>query len=37
MNEFEIDKYINDRLDNQIEWYDQKSSYHQTWFKILKS
>ena len=37
MNEFEIDKYINDRLDNQIEWYDQKSSHHQMWFKILKS
>jgi len=37
MNEFEIDNYIDDRLNNQIEWYDQKSLHHQRWFKALKS
>jgi len=37
MKEFDIEKYINDRLDNQIDWYDQKSAHHQMWFKILKS
>lgn len=37
MNEFETDNYIDDRLNNQIEWYDQKSLHHQRWFKALKS
>ena len=29
----EIDTYINERLDDQIEWYDQKSSSNQSRFK----
>lgn len=37
MKEFDIEEYINDRLNNQIEWYDKKSQHHKIWFKILKS
>jgi hypothetical protein len=32
----EIDTYINERLDDQIEWYDQKSSSNQSRFKWCK-
>lgn len=32
----EIDAYINERLDNQVEWYDKKSSSNQSWFKRCK-
>ena len=32
----EIDAYINERLDNQIEWYDKKSSSNQSRFKRCK-
>lgn len=28
--------YFEERLDNQIEWYDSKSSWHQEWFKRLR-
>lgn len=28
--------YLEERLNNQIEWYDTKSEYHQHRFKILK-
>ena len=37
MEENNIIEYINDRLNNQIEWYDKKSQHHQRWFKLLKS
>lgn len=30
------DDYIKDRLDNQIDWYDKKSVWHQRWFKKLQ-
>ena len=29
-------KYINERLDEQITWYSDKSQWNQKWFKILK-
>ena len=29
-------EYLKSRLDNQIDWYDTKSKYHQHRFKILK-
>lgn len=32
----EIDTYINERLDDQITWYDQKSSSNQSRFKRCK-
>ena len=37
MEENNIIEYIDERLDDQIEWYDKKSRYHQRWFKLLKS
>ena len=37
MEENNILEYINKRLDKQIKWYDEKSQYHQRWFKVLKS
>jgi len=30
------EEYLNSRLDSQIDWYDQKSSWHQGWFKKLR-
>ena len=33
MNENE---YLDNRLQNQIDWYDHKSVWHQTWFKRLQ-
>jgi len=33
MNE---DEYIKNRLDDQINWYSQKSQFNQKWFKLLK-
>jgi hypothetical protein len=30
------DEYIEQRLDDQINWYDQKSSTNQIWFKRLR-
>ena len=32
----EIDTYINERLDDQIKWYDKKSSSNQRRFKRCK-
>lgn len=31
------DEYISSRVDNQINWYDQKSQTAQCWFKWLRS
>ncbi|MCL6611028.1 MAG: DUF4231 domain-containing protein [Peptococcaceae bacterium] len=31
------EQYITERLDNQIEWYDKKSTWNQYWFKRLKT
>ena len=31
-----IEKYINDRVNNQIEWYDKKSKYNQYFYKVLQ-
>ena len=31
------DEYINERVDDQIGWYDQKSQRAQRWFKILRA
>jgi hypothetical protein len=31
------DEYINERVDDQINWYDQKSQRAQRWFKILRA
>lgn len=33
MNE---EEYLKDRLDSQIEWYDTKSSWNQSWHKKLR-
>lgn len=33
MNE---DEYLNDRLNDQIDWYDKKSQTNQKWFKKLR-
>ncbi len=35
---FEMDQenYIADRLEKQIEWYDNKSQYNQRWYKSLR-
>jgi hypothetical protein len=30
------DNYLNDRLEKQIKWYDDKSQYNQKWFKSLR-
>ncbi len=30
-------KYIKERLDDQIDWYSQKSKTSQNWFKILRA
>lgn len=30
------DEYINNRVDNQIDWYDQKSGANQRWFRWLR-
>lgn len=30
------DEYIRDRLDDQINWYSEKSQWHQRWFKRLR-
>ena len=32
----ESDEYLKSRLDNQIDWYDSKSQWHQKWYKCLK-
>lgn len=32
----ETDEYIRDRLDDQINWYSQKSQWNQQWFKRLR-
>lgn len=32
----DIEEYIKDRLDDQINWYDTKSQIHQKWYKRLK-
>lgn len=29
-------KYIQERLENQINWYDSKSVSNQKWFKLLR-
>lgn len=29
-------KYISERLDDQINWYDTKSQKHQKWYKWYK-
>lgn len=31
------DEYIRDRLDDQINWYSEKSQWHQKWFKRLRA
>lgn len=31
------EEYLNDRLDDQIKWYDEKSAWNQTWFKRLRT
>ncbi len=28
--------YVRDRLDDQINWYNGKSQWHQFWFKVLR-
>ncbi len=33
MNE---EKYLKERLEDQIEWYDKKSMFNQNWFKRLR-
>ncbi len=33
MNE---EEYLKNRLDNQIDWYDKKSGWHQGWHKKLR-
>jgi hypothetical protein len=33
MNE---EEYIGNRLEDQINWYDKKSIWHQKWFKRLQ-
>lgn len=35
--ENDIDNYIINRLNQQINWYDKKSKKHQNWYKILKA
>ncbi len=30
------EEYIQSRLDEQISWYDSKSTHHQKWYKGLK-
>lgn len=30
------DEYIQNRLDDQINWYSQRSQFNQKWFKRLK-
>lgn len=30
------EEYLNDRLDDQIKWYDEKSAWNQKWFKRLR-
>jgi hypothetical protein len=30
------DNYLTDRLESQIDWYDKKSSWHQSWHKKLR-
>lgn len=35
-NYYEWDEYLNDRLNNQIDWYDGKSQTNQKWFKRLR-
>jgi len=30
-------KYIKERLDDQIDWYSQKSKTSQNWFKVLRA
>lgn len=32
----EKDEYLKSRLEDQIDWYDKKSSHHQKWYKVLK-
>lgn len=32
----EVDKYLESRLDEQINWYDKKSQFHQKCYKKLK-
>lgn len=32
----EEDEYLKNRLDDQINWYDRKSSQHQGWYKRLR-
>jgi hypothetical protein len=29
-------QYLSERLENQIDWYNQKSQYNQKWFKRLR-
>jgi hypothetical protein len=31
------EEYLQERLDDQIKWYDEKSSWNQTWFKRLRT
>lgn len=31
------DEYLESRLNNQIDWYDNKSQHHQKWYKRLKN
>ena len=29
------EEYLQERLDDQINWYDKKSAWNQKWFKVL--
>lgn len=31
------EEYLQERLDDQINWYDKKSSRNQKWFKVLRT
>lgn len=30
------EEHLNDRVDDQIKWYDEKSAWNQKWFKRLR-
>jgi len=36
MNKEQFDRYLKDRYEDQINWYDRKSVWNQTWYKRLQ-
>ncbi len=37
MNDMDFEKYLSERYEDQINWYDAKSQWNQRWYKWLQT